>query len=98
MLQPAAVPPQQRRPIPAPASRKAAQQLFRKRGYHGTGLNDILELAQAPKGSMYHHFPGGKEQIGVCVINDLTDGLIALFTAGRARSAHACCRRWASNW
>lgn len=68
---------------------KAAQQLFRKRGYHGTGLNDILELAQAPKGSMYHHFPGGKEQIGVCVINDLTDGLIALFTAGRARSAHA---------
>lgn len=68
---------------------KAAQQLFRKRGYHGTGLNDILELAQAPKGSMYHHFPGGKEQIGVNVINDLTAGLIGLFTQSRARSAHA---------
>lgn len=68
---------------------KAAQQLFRKRGYHGTGLNDILELAQAPKGSMYHHFPGGKEQIGVCVINNLTDGLIALFMQSDVRSAHA---------
>ncbi len=72
---------------------KAAQQLFRKRGYHATGLNDILELAQAPKGSMYHHFPGGKEQIGVCVIDDLTAGLIALFTQSRARSAQAMLRQ-----
>ena len=38
---------------------------------------------------MYHHFPGGKEQIGVNVINDLTAGLIGLFTQSRARSAHA---------
>jgi TetR/AcrR family transcriptional regulator, lmrAB and yxaGH operons repressor len=65
---------------------QAAQRLFRKRGYHATGLNEILELAQAPKGSMYHHFPAGKEEIGVCVIENITAGLLGLFTQSRARS------------
>jgi TetR/AcrR family transcriptional regulator, lmrAB and yxaGH operons repressor len=68
---------------------QAAQRLFRKRGYHATGLNDILNLAQAPKGSMYHHFPAGKEEIGVCVIENITAGLLGLFTQSRARSTSA---------
>ena len=67
----------------------AAQRLFRKRGYHATGLNDILDLAQAPKGSMYHHFPGGKEAIGVCVIEEISRALLATFGASRARSTQA---------
>ncbi len=66
-----------------------AQRLFRKRGYHATGLNDILELARAPKGSMYHHFPGGKEAIGVCVIQEITRGLLGLLEQSRARSTEA---------
>lgn len=68
---------------------QAAQRLFRKRGYHATGLNDILEMAQAPKGSMYHHFPAGKEEIGVHVIQNITAGLLGLFAQSRARSAQA---------
>ncbi|TGK06739.1 TetR/AcrR family transcriptional regulator [Leptospira semungkisensis] len=32
-------------------------------GYAGTGLNDIVEDAKAPKGSIYFHFPGGKEEL-----------------------------------
>lgn len=68
---------------------QAAQRLFRKRGYHATGLNDILELAQAPKGSMYHHFPAGKEEIGVYVIQNITTGLLGLFAQSRARSTQA---------
>ncbi len=67
----------------------AAQRLFRKRGYHATGLNDVLELARAPKGSMYHHFPGGKEAIGVCVIQDITSSLLAMLDQSRARSTEA---------
>jgi TetR/AcrR family transcriptional regulator, lmrAB and yxaGH operons repressor len=67
----------------------AAQRLFRKRGYHATGLNDILQLANAPKGSMYHHFPGGKEAIGVSVIQDITASLLAMLNNSRARSTDA---------
>ena len=67
----------------------AAQRLFRKRGYHATGLSDILEAALAPKGSLYHHFPGGKEAIGVCVVEKISSGLLKLLAQSRARSTEA---------
>lgn len=41
----------------------AAARLFQERGYSATGLADILKRAGAPKGSLYHHFPGGKAQL-----------------------------------
>lgn len=43
----------------------AARHLFQQRGYYAVGVAEILKAARAPKGSMYHHFPGGKEQIAV---------------------------------
>ena len=42
----------------------AAIKLFRQQGYHGTALHDILAAGGAPRGSLYFHFPGGKEEIG----------------------------------
>jgi AcrR family transcriptional regulator len=39
-------------------------ELFRRQGYAATGLKQIVAAAQAPFGSIYHHFPGGKEQLG----------------------------------
>lgn len=42
---------------------RTASSLFRRRGYAGVGLAEILTEAGLPKGSLYHHFPGGKEQL-----------------------------------
>jgi TetR/AcrR family transcriptional repressor of lmrAB and yxaGH operons len=42
----------------------AAAKLFREQGYHGTALHDILAAGGSPRGSLYFHFPNGKEQIG----------------------------------
>src|SRR3954463_4579076 len=42
----------------------ASAELFRRQGYSGTGVKQILAEAGAPFGSLYHHFPGGKEQLG----------------------------------
>jgi AcrR family transcriptional regulator len=42
---------------------RSAATLFRVRGYHGVGLNDLLAHANAPKGSLYHHFPDGKPDL-----------------------------------
>jgi AcrR family transcriptional regulator len=39
-------------------------ELFRRQGYAATGLKQIVAEAQAPFGSIYHFFPGGKEQLG----------------------------------
>jgi len=56
----------QRRPG-KPSSReriiRAASDLLVDNGYYGTGLNLIVRRGKAPKGSIYYHFPGGKEQI-----------------------------------
>ncbi|MEV6151928.1 TetR/AcrR family transcriptional regulator [Nonomuraea sp. NPDC052129] len=42
---------------------EAARTLVEAKGYHGTGLNEVLAVAGAPRGSLYHHFPGGKDQL-----------------------------------
>jgi AcrR family transcriptional regulator len=46
----------------------ASAELFRRQGYSGTGVKQILAEASAPFGSLYHHFPGGKEQLGAATI------------------------------
>lgn len=37
--------------------------LLRRSGLSGAGINEIVRESGAPKGSVYHFFPGGKEQI-----------------------------------
>lgn len=43
-------------------------ELFRRQGFAGTGVKQIAAEASAPFGSLYHFFPGGKEQLGEEVI------------------------------
>ncbi|HWI74035.1 MAG TPA: TetR/AcrR family transcriptional regulator [Baekduia sp.] len=47
---------------------EAGANLVRTKGYTGTGVKEIVTAAEAPFGSLYHHFPGGKEQLGEEVI------------------------------
>ena len=47
---------------------ETAMRLFRRQGYAGTGLQQILAESGAPKGSLYHYFPGGKEEIGAAAV------------------------------
>ncbi|MEZ5244821.1 MAG: TetR/AcrR family transcriptional regulator [Acidimicrobiales bacterium] len=46
----------------------ATNELFRRHGYNGTTLSQISEAADATIGSIYHFFPGGKEALGVAVV------------------------------
>ncbi|KAB8161258.1 TetR family transcriptional regulator [Streptomyces sp. 3MP-14] len=41
----------------------ATQELVEDAGYFGTGLNQVLAASGAPRGSLYFHFPGGKDQL-----------------------------------
>jgi TetR/AcrR family transcriptional repressor of lmrAB and yxaGH operons len=41
----------------------AAARLFRAHGYEGVGIAELLNASGAPRGSLYFHFPGGKEEI-----------------------------------
>lgn len=42
---------------------KGARQLLAEKGYAGMELRDVAERGEAPRGSIYHHFPGGKVQL-----------------------------------
>lgn len=62
-----------------------SSELLSRRGYNGMGLKAVSEAAGLPYGSIYHHFPGGKEEIAAAAITDVgsaVGGLLAqLFEA-----------------
>jgi TetR/AcrR family transcriptional repressor of lmrAB and yxaGH operons len=64
----------------------AAAKLFRRQGYSGTGLRDILAASGAARGSLYHYFPDGKEQIGAAAVT-AAGGLVTETFAELARVA-----------
>ncbi|MBI3438351.1 MAG: TetR/AcrR family transcriptional regulator [Proteobacteria bacterium] len=59
----------------------AAVELFRARGYEGVGVAELLEKSGAPRGSLYFHFPGGKEEIGVEAVRRVGENVNAQFRA-----------------
>jgi TetR/AcrR family transcriptional repressor of lmrAB and yxaGH operons len=59
--------------MPRPDRHRAAlisntARLLRRRGYAATGLTEILGAADATNGSLYHHFPGGKEDLALAAL------------------------------
>ncbi len=59
----------------------ATAELFRRQGYNGTGLKQVVAEADAPFGSLYHHFPGGKVELAEEVIEKAGAFFQALVTA-----------------
>jgi TetR/AcrR family transcriptional repressor of lmrAB and yxaGH operons len=56
---------------------RAAAALFRRNGYAATGINEIAEVSGAPKGSLYHYFPRGKDQIAEAAVRFAGAGVVA---------------------
>jgi len=48
---------------------ESASELFSRHGYAATGVKAVLTAAHAPYGSLYHFFPGGKQQLGVAALD-----------------------------
>ncbi|WP_204011041.1 TetR/AcrR family transcriptional regulator [Virgisporangium aurantiacum] len=69
----------------APDSRdrmvRAAIELFRERGYAATSFGDVLARSGAPRGSIYHHFPGGKEELAAEALRRYTAATVRALTA-----------------
>ncbi|WP_150237069.1 TetR/AcrR family transcriptional regulator [Nocardiopsis quinghaiensis] len=47
-----------------------ARELIETHGYSGTGLNQVLAVSGAPRGSLYFHFPGGKDELVASAIEE----------------------------
>jgi AcrR family transcriptional regulator len=61
-------------------------ELFRRQGYAGTGLKQVVGEAGAPFGSLYHFFPGGKEELGEAVLRAGGAFFLALYEAIQAQA------------
>ncbi|MEV6554644.1 TetR/AcrR family transcriptional regulator [Nocardia sp. NPDC051756] len=59
----------------------ATRQLVEKHGYFGAGLNQIIETSGAPRGSLYFHFPGGKDQLVAEAVAQAGNEISALIDA-----------------
>jgi TetR/AcrR family transcriptional regulator, lmrAB and yxaGH operons repressor len=76
--------------VPRPDRSRAAlidiaATLFRRQGYAATGLNQILDEAGVNTGSLYHHFPQGKQQLAAAVVDGAgaaIEQLLRRFLAG----------------
>jgi TetR/AcrR family transcriptional repressor of lmrAB and yxaGH operons len=77
---------------------ETAVRLFQRNGYQATSWRTLVDEAGTPWGSAHHHFPGGKEQLGVAAIELASRSVIArmakLFAETRkpAEAVRAWCR------
>lgn len=67
---------------------KAMGRLMQRQGYHATGLNQVVAESGSPKGSMYFHFPGGKEQLAAEAIHVSGERLRAMIEAVAAAASN----------
>jgi TetR/AcrR family transcriptional repressor of lmrAB and yxaGH operons len=67
----------------------ATGRLLRQQGYAATGLNQVMAVADAPKGSMYFHFPGGKEELAAAAVDRFAGRITASMTDLLARNSVA---------
>ncbi len=65
----------------------AAATLFGSRGLSGTSFSDVLADSGAPRGSIYHHFPGGKKQLARDAIAWTSEQVLAHLRACPAGTA-----------
>jgi TetR/AcrR family transcriptional regulator, lmrAB and yxaGH operons repressor len=47
---------------------EAASRLFQACGYRGTSWRQLVRESGTPWGSIQHHFPGGKEELGIAAV------------------------------
>ena len=63
---------------------EATIDLMRSSGLSGAGINEIVRASGAPKGSVYHFFPGGKQQIAAEALTAYSQRVMAFIDTALA--------------
>ncbi|WP_223692327.1 TetR/AcrR family transcriptional regulator [Leifsonia poae] len=75
-----------------------AIRLLATRGLAGTSFSEVIELTATPRGSIYHHFPGGKDELIAAAIDRSTGTAIALLDQRAGRPAVEVAQLFLDAW
>jgi AcrR family transcriptional regulator len=76
---------------------ESAGVLFGERGFAATGLRDVVAHSSTPRGSIYHHLPGGKAELARAVLERAGDDASTAF-APSAGDPVAALRAFVDAW
>ena len=77
---------------------RSAASLIRSRGLSATSFSEVLSDSGAPRGSIYHHFPQGKEQLADDAIRWTSERVLAHLRAGASATAPDVLKRFIAMW
>jgi TetR/AcrR family transcriptional regulator, lmrAB and yxaGH operons repressor len=75
-----------------------ALRLLATRGLEGTSFAEVLALADAPRGSVYHHFPGGKVELVHAALDLASERALAAMEGTRGEEAAVVTDRFLGLW
>lgn len=77
---------------------ESASVLVARRGSRGASFSEVLEASGAPRGSLYHHFPGGKEELVLAAVGLAGDRASALLAALDGQAADMVAAQFFTMW
>ena len=72
--------------------------LLARKGPHGASFNEVLQASGAPRGSLYHHFPGGKEELVLAAMDAAARRAEALLEPVRGQPADKAAEAFIALW
>lgn len=76
----------------------SAVDLMRERGAAGVTIDAVLERSGAPRGSVYHHFPGGRAELVADALDFAGESITALVEGASGDGAVEALRRFSAFW
>lgn len=72
--------------------------LLSTRGYAATSLSEVLAASEAPRGSIYYHFPGGKDELVEAAVRRTLEGAIRTLEGMRGLDLPGVLAAFAASW
>jgi AcrR family transcriptional regulator len=72
--------------------------LLARKGPQGASFNEVLQASGAPRGSLYHHFPGGKDELVLAAMDAAGQRAAALLGPVRGQPADKAAEAFISLW
>jgi TetR/AcrR family transcriptional repressor of lmrAB and yxaGH operons len=77
---------------------EGAVRLLATKGVEGTSFAEVLETTDSPRGSVYHHFPGGKPELLHAALDLASERGLAAMYATRGQPAAVVIEQFLALW